>query len=64
VEYIQTEDWHRLYLKAALKLGLKLIVLCAAWLIFFYLIIVGWDLQPNQELPPNKKPPFSLPLNS
>jgi hypothetical protein len=36
----------------------KFLVMCIAWLAFFYLVIFGWDLQLQQEETPQNKPPF------
>jgi hypothetical protein len=41
----------------ALSLALKLSIIGIAWLIFFYLVILGWDLH-HQNDPPPKSSPF------
>jgi hypothetical protein len=34
----------------AFLIGLnKLLVMCIAWLLFFYLVLLGWDMQIQQE---------------
>jgi hypothetical protein len=58
MESFSRPEWWRFDTTGALFVLVKLLVLCVAWLIFFYLIIVGWDLHVQQEQVPQKKPPY------
>jgi len=49
-------EWWRFGTTGEMVVLVKLLVWCIAWLIFFYLVIVGWDLQGQQEQVPQKKP--------
>jgi len=58
MEFFSRPEWWRFDTTGALFVLVKLLVLCVAWLIFFYLIIVGWDLHVQQEQVPQKKPSY------
>jgi D-alanyl-lipoteichoic acid acyltransferase DltB (MBOAT superfamily) len=55
-------DLWRFHLGNALVIAMKLLVLCIAWLIFFYLIIIGWDLHQQEDLPQKSRPYEQLPV--
>jgi hypothetical protein len=58
MDSISKPEWWRFGTTGALFVLVKLLLLCIAWLIFFYLAVVGWDLQIQQEQVPQKKPSF------
>jgi hypothetical protein len=58
MESISKPAWWRFGKTGALFVLVKLLVLCVAWLVFFYLLIVGWDLHVQQEQEQQKKPSY------
>ena len=42
--------WWRLSSTDVLLVLNKVLVICLAWLFFFYLLLFGWDLHVQQEL--------------
>jgi hypothetical protein len=49
MEFTLKQVWWRLSTPAVLLALNKLLVLCIAWLFFFYLVLAGWDLHVQQE---------------